>query len=176
MSRNANFLQPKRAWDCRLPKRVSWNRQVKVVIADTTYYDAARFHGRCLILQPVQFETCAKIFYWPRFLGPERIPWEQGWNIARPPARTRERAVIWDVTQCSSVTSQRRHFLLLCKLEILWFYTDLFWLSLNNNFIHIILLAHFDKMQHLAVDDWFSVEFDNITGFVDLHPWAGGDS
>ena len=31
-------------------------------------------------------------------------------------------------------------------------------------------------MQHFAVDDWFSIEFDNIAGFVDLHPWAGGDS
>ena len=60
--------------------------------------------------------------------------------------------------------------------NFLWFYTDLFWLSLNNDFIHIILLADFDKMQYFAVDDWFSVEFDHIAGFVDLHPWAGGYS
>ena len=172
MSINANFLQPKRTWHCRLPKRLSWNRQVKVVNADTTYYDAARFQGRWLILQPVQFETCAKIFYLVSWVLRE----DPGNKVGISPARTWGRAVIWDVTQCSSVTSQRRNFLLLCKLEILWFYTDLFWLSLNNNFIHITLLADFDKMQHFAVDDWFSVEFDNVAGFVDLHPWAGGDS
>ena len=30
-------------------------------------------------------------------------------------------------------------------------------------------------MQYFSVDDGFSVQFNNIIDFVDLHPWTGRD-
>lgn len=56
------------------------------------------------------------------------------------------------------------------------FVTYLFWLSLNNDFIHIVFLADFDKVHNFSVDDRFSVEFNNIVNLVHLNPGASRDS
>lgn len=55
-------------------------------------------------------------------------------------------------------------------------FTNLLWLSLYNNLIHVILLANFNKVHDLAIDDGLGVKLDNITNFVDLYSGAGCDA
>ena len=51
-------------------------------------------------------------------------------------------------------------------------FTHLLWLSLYNNFIHVIFLADFNKVHDFAIDNGFSVQFDDIANFVHLDTWT----
>lgn len=54
--------------------------------------------------------------------------------------------------------------------------TNLLWLSLHNNLIHVIFLADFNKVHDFAIDDGLGVKFDNIANFVHLYSGAGCDA
>ena len=47
-------------------------------------------------------------------------------------------------------------------------------LSLHDNFVNFICLRDFNEVQHFAINDGFSVQFDNVIHFVDLNSRASG--